>query len=573
MTYQGNDLYVGTIPQQPDYSVIEYYIHAEDESGRSENHPYIGPADPHRFIVAPDTVAPEISHQPLGNLSTYEWPPTITAQVTDNTGIAEVTVEWFLNGIQQTDVTLTNAGGSTYSGQLSGSVTIGDNYEYRIAAVDASQAANTSYAPASGYYGGDIVTGYLADMEDGAPGWTHSVVLPGFNDQWHLSTQQNHTSGGSYSWKCGDTGYGNYGNLLDAGLVSQEFSIEAGSRLTFWHRMAAEISSSYPGYAYDGGLVEISVGGGAWQQITPVGGYPYLVRQGGTPGPFPAETPIFSGHTNGWEQVDFDLSGYSGDIRFRFRFGSDGSAADEGWFIDDVLVVSGGVTIPEINVELTYVSGSPVPASGGDLVFDVFVENYGSVPVDYDAWLDVEYEGGAPTTVVERSFTNYQPGWTINRPGMFFPVPSSYAAGNYEMFGRVGVHPDVVWDESGFPFVKEGTGIAGFQPFVPDGVPDPFSEIIKPGAETLPSKFALLGCYPNPFNPTTVLGYQLPIASRVSLIVYDISGRKVVELVNGWRDAGIHKVTFDGSGLSSGIYIYRLKAAQHSASGKMVLMK
>jgi hypothetical protein len=59
----------------------------------------------------------------------------------------------------------------------------------------------------------------------------------------------------------------------------------------------------------------------------------------------------------------------------------------------------------------------------------------------------------------------------------------------------------------------------------------------------------------------------------VNLTVYDISGRKVAELVNGMRDAGSHEVTFDGSKLASGVYLYKLTAGNYTATQKMVLMK
>jgi len=87
-----------------------------------------------------------------------------------------------------------------------------------------------------------------------------------------------------------------------------------------------------------------------------------------------------------------------------------------------------------------------------------------------------------------------------------------------------------------------------------------------------PSSFSLTNC-PNPFNPTTVIRYELPEANLVKLAVYNISGRQVAELVNGWRDAGSHEITFDGSNLASGIYVYRLTADDFNASGKMVLIK
>ncbi|TKJ41214.1 hypothetical protein CEE37_05995 [candidate division LCP-89 bacterium B3_LCP] len=89
----------------------------------------------------------------------------------------------------------------------------------------------------------------------------------------------------------------------------------------------------------------------------------------------------------------------------------------------------------------------------------------------------------------------------------------------------------------------------------------------------MPVNYPVIQAYPNPFNPTTVISFELPVSSLVNLAVYDVSGRLISTVVNGWRDAGVHEVTFDGSGLVSGIYIYQLDIGSHSASGKMVLMK
>ncbi|MBU0517581.1 T9SS type A sorting domain-containing protein [bacterium] len=230
---------------------------------------------------------------------------------------------------------------------------------------------------------------------------------------------------------------------------------------------------------------------------------------------------------------------------------------------------------PNVTINLTYNSGSPVPAGGGNLYFDVYVENEGATPVDFNPWIDIEYEGGAPTTVIQRSFTNYQPGWSINRPNMFFPIPGAYAAGNYEFIGRVGIHPSTIWNEDGFPFTKSGADGGGdFVPFVPDNVPDYFAVITGgDGIVELPQEYEIVGTYPNPFNPTTTISYALPEAGKVSLMVYDISGRQVANLVNGYRNVGTHHVQFDAQGLASGIYIYRMTAGEFNATGKLVLMK
>ncbi|MBM3317188.1 MAG: hypothetical protein FJY75_05000 [Candidatus Eisenbacteria bacterium] len=138
---------------------------------------------------------------------------------------------------------------------------------------------------------------FLDDMETGDAKWTHFAGPGGsWIDQWHIETYRNHTSGGTASWKCGGAGAAQYGNLCHAILQTMPFTLPSGSELTFWHWIDAETSSAYPGYCYDGGLLEISTdGGGSWQTLTPEGGYSHLIRAGGTPGPFPAGTPVWSG--------------------------------------------------------------------------------------------------------------------------------------------------------------------------------------------------------------------------------------------------------------------------------------
>jgi len=79
--------------------------------------------------------------------------------------------------------------------------------------------------------------------------------------------------------------------------------------------------------------------------------------------------------------------------------------------------------------------------------------------------------------------------------------------------------------------------------------------------------------YPNPFNPATTIKYELPKSSEVKLGVYDLLGREVSVLVNEKKDAGVHEVRFDGSGLSSGVYFYRLTVGDFVATKRLLLLQ
>ncbi len=94
-----------------------------------------------------------------------------------------------------------------------------------------------------------------------------------------------------------------------------------------------------------------------------------------------------------------------------------------------------------------------------------------------------------------------------------------------------------------------------------------------PGVQGVVSDYALFQNYPNPFNPETNISFSLPAASNVSLRVFNLLGQEVALLVNGAQEAGTHVVKFDGTNLTSGVYIYRLEAEGFSATRKMILMK
>jgi hypothetical protein len=86
-------------------------------------------------------------------------------------------------------------------------------------------------------------------------------------------------------------------------------------------------------------------------------------------------------------------------------------------------------------------------------------------------------------------------------------------------------------------------------------------------------EFELYDNYPNPFNPSTTIKFELPKSSHVSLTVYDILGREVSVLVNEKREAGAYEVKFDGSNLASGVYFYRIQAGSFVQTKQLLLLR
>ena len=92
-------------------------------------------------------------------------------------------------------------------------------------------------------------------------------------------------------------------------------------------------------------------------------------------------------------------------------------------------------------------------------------------------------------------------------------------------------------------------------------------------ARQLPSRFDLYQNYPNPFNPATTIRYELPKFSHVSLKLFNVLGQQVAVLANSHEAPGVHSVKFNGGGLPSGVYFYRLHAGDFVSTKKLVLMK
>ena len=96
--------------------------------------------------------------------------------------------------------------------------------------------------------------------------------------------------------------------------------------------------------------------------------------------------------------------------------------------------------------------------------------------------------------------------------------------------------------------------------------------------ETKPEALPLIRAYPNPFNPTTTIEFELPETGMAALTIYNIAGQKVRELLNSYQSAGKHRIVWDGTdesgnAVSAGVYIARLKVGEVVGTGKMVLVR
>lgn len=102
--------------------------------------------------------------------------------------------------------------------------------------------------------------------------------------------------------------------------------------------------------------------------------------------------------------------------------------------------------------------------------------------------------------------------------------------------------------------------------------PDRMAVAIEPGAE-LPNTLELHAVYPNPFNPSTTLRYDIAESGNVRIRIYDTLGREVAELINEQQAAGSHEISFDAEGLATGVYVARMEAGGEVRVQRLTLIR
>jgi hypothetical protein len=246
--------------------------------------------------------------------------------------------------------------------------------------------------------------------------------------------------------------------------------------------------------------------------------------------------------------------------------------------LNGIIAIYGIPAAPYLDVTMTPINPPiVVPAQGGSFQFTAAVINWGPGQ-PFQVWARIKNPDGSYTGPTLGPVTINPPVWTNVSRVRTQSVPSTWPSGQYTYLGYGAVtmtYPAL--DSSSFTFTKSATADGGpaIWEAVCSGEPFPGEAMAVPAGagSSQPSSFDLCWVSPNPFNPTTAISYQVSAFSHVNLKVYDMAGRLVSTLVEGWREAGTHKVTFDGSNLASGMYLYALTAGGNTLTGKMALMK
>lgn len=273
--------------------------------------------------------------------------------------------------------------------------------------------------------------------------------------------------------------------------------------------------------------------------------------------------------TSAWQQYNvtsfIEPTGIVNGIRV-WGYSGGGPDPDETFF-DDVSIQTAGA--PDVSITLTpYGTPIVIPAGGGSFDYNVAVANNGTTPATVDGWIMVmlpdSTQYGPVLGPVNLTLAG---GASVNRDRTQY-VPAAAPPGVYTYQGYVGTYPGTIYDSDSFTFTKSladgGSYVGAWQ-----NTGESFeNELVE-----IPTTFSMVEIHPNPFNPTATLTFTLVQTEQVKLSVYDLSGRRVAQLINGWREAGTHEVTFDASNLASGVYICYLEAGQLAASDRMILMK
>ncbi len=313
----------------------------------------------------------------------------------------------------------------------------------------------------------------------------------------------------------------------------------------------------------------------------------------GPGGTFVSDDNVALPVSSGWQSASFsvdpadlvasggtDVSATLADVvRFRIYHGPTASAPGPNIVgllgVDNVTAVGA----PAPNFDLVATNTTPLTvAPGGSIQFDYAISNNTASPATGNLWFTAS-PGGLSGIIQSGTLPG---GQTVN--GSYTQnVPASAPAGTYTYNLNIGVFPNGIIDSETFT-VTVTAARPGDRPALnayptswPVSDAAPWSVVEEAGpvamSSVTPETFALHAAYPNPFETTTSLGFDVPEATALNVTVYDVLGREVAVLLDGTVEAGQHTVRFDGSSLSRGVYLVRLQTAEVSEVRRVTLVR
>ena len=227
--------------------------------------------------------------------------------------------------------------------------------------------------------------------------------------------------------------------------------------------------------------------------------------------------------------------------------------------------------------------------TGGQFVSNIYRNDYGSFTridaglpaVEFSSvrWGDYDADGDYDIILSGATQTGRVTEVFENEAGLFTPIDAgmsavSKSAAEWGDFNQDGFLDAFVTGELTGATRQATLYLAVPVPEAPSSAsPDKGADRETISNAAIPGAFELLPNYPNPFNPSTSIQYALPEASIVYLAVYDVTGKQVAVLADGYQEAGTHEVSFDGRDLASGVYLTRMVSSGGVFVKQMILLK
>lgn len=594
-----NNIYSGLFnTDSSQYAVgdtLYYKIQAKDASSLG-NYGFAPSANTwYAFVFVADLTAPVVTHLPLRDQPKLRWPARVDAGIYDTLGISSASVEYFRNLPGNTGNFTLNPQGNGYSGVFNidtSVVQVGDTIWYRIKAVDNSTSRNEVYYPSSGYFKFAVIN-------------TLGVILV-VNDDNTLAARVSSLKGGPGDL---ETPLGASSSFIAQTLVNAGYVVDTVEWaalnvatlnnydiicLTAGTRTAAMFDdlakrTEIVNYTLAGGKVVVE--GGEVGYVYRISGTttdkdPYFRRNVLNDSAWVSDVttstlfkkdplhPIFNFPNPILDTLSFtNPSSSSWGTRDAVRIipNKPGVFKLGTWSAmqDSASIIAYSPNNNPYNIKNIFmafavgrINNLPQRAALVENVFN-FVSS-GIIPVEMTSF--------TASAVNDQVTLNWATATEKNNRG--FEVERKSTTGNFENIGFVDGNGTSLMQNS-YIFTDRGLDEGNYSYRLKqidfDGKAT-YSNVVE--VEIInPVQFALEQNYPNPFNPSTVIKFSLPVESRVELSVFNALGEKVRVLVSEVRKSGNHEVDFNASGLSSGVYFYKLEAGEFISTKKLMILK